>query len=98
MNFDPNVFISALNFELFNRIYDQFLSLFPVSTQWLVSAIVLISIIAAFFMLVRFNWLFIIVIIILFPVTVPIIREFFGGIYQFVIHLLEAIQNGLPKT
>ncbi len=98
MNFDLNGLTSILNFELFNRLYAQFLGLFPVSTQWLVSAIVLISIVAAFFVLIKSNWLFILVLIILLPATVPVLKEFFGGIYEFALQLLAAVQAGMPKV
>ena len=98
MDFNLSEIISRLNFDLFYTLYDRFLALFPESTQWLVSAIVLISIVAMFFVLIKSNWVFIEVLIFLFPMTVPVLREFFSGIYQFVIQLLDVVRAGMPRT
>ena len=95
---NPAIFQNFLNFSLFMGWYQRFLGLFPPSTQWLVSAIVLFSIIAAFFVLIRTHWLFLILLIILLPVIYPVLQAFFAGIFDFVMFLWHSVIAGMPKT
>lgn len=95
-NLDPNVFTNFLNLSFFTELYGKFLTLFPAPTQWLVSVIVLISIIAAFFVLVRTHWIFLIILIFLLPFIFPIVQSFFAGIYGFVLYLWGTISTGVP--
>lgn len=90
-------FQNFVNLTFFTNLYSQFLNLFPAPTQWLVSVIVLISILAAFFVLIRTHWLFLILLILLLPFIYPVLLSFFGGIWQFVLFLWGTISNGIPK-
>lgn len=92
-----NWFTDFLNLSVFTGWYQSFLSLFPQPIWWLVSAIVLVSIIGAFFVLVRTHWIFIIILIILFPFFIPIFRNFFGEIYSFVLYLWGIVSSGFPR-
>ena len=67
--------------------YNQFLSLFPAPLQGLVSLIVLIALAVGFIKLIRYHWLFILVLIILVPLLIPVFRSFFLGIWQFALFL-----------
>jgi hypothetical protein len=94
---DPNWFTNFLNLNVFTGWYQGFLSLFPPALWWLVSAIVLISIIGAFFVLIRTHWLFLLILIIILPFLIPVFHNFFGEIYNFVLYLWNIIVSGAPK-
>lgn len=98
MNLDPNAFVNFLNAGVFIDYYNKFLGLFPPSTHWLVSAILLASLAVAFFLLISSNWLFLIVLIILLPALYPILKNFFGEMYTFILYLWHAVSSGFPKT
>lgn len=68
--------------DIFYQLYDRFLSVFPEPTQWFVSLVVVISLIAAFYVLIRFHWIFILIFIIFLPFTIPAFKEIFGGVYD----------------
>lgn len=95
---DPGIFMRFINMTLFTDLYNRFLGLFPPATHWLVSAIVLVSIIAAFFVLIKTDWLWLLLLIVLIPVIFPILRSFFFGIYEFVLYLWRIVLSGVPRT
>lgn len=72
-------------------LYSTFLSLFPAPVQWLVTFVVLIGLIAGFWVLVRHNWLFIILLVLLLPVFIPILQHFFSDLYNFFLYLLSIL-------
>jgi hypothetical protein len=98
MNLDPSAFVNFLNAGVFIDYYNKFLGLFPPTTHWLVSAIILVSLIVAFFILISANWLFILVLIVLIPVLYPVLKNFFGEIYVFLQYLWNIISTGVPKA
>ena len=55
-------------------IYQQFLNLFPVSIQWLISSVIAIALVVAIIKLLIKNFLIGIVLLILVVVSVPILR------------------------
>jgi hypothetical protein len=82
--------------EILTKIYNQFLSIFPEKIHWLVSLIVLIAISVAFIKLIRYHWVFILVLIIFIPALIPIFRSFFLSLWDFVLFLwgkVEAIKT-----
>ena len=72
-------------------LYDQFLSISPPSLQWLITLVVVIGLVAAFINLIRYNWVFLIVLIILLPIVIPVLRHFFADIYNFFLYLLSLL-------
>jgi ABC-type transport system involved in cytochrome bd biosynthesis fused ATPase/permease subunit len=98
MNLDPSKLVNLLNANVFVDLYNKFLNLFPPSTHWLVSLIILVAIAAAIFSLITANWLFLLLAILLFPVIYPVLKNFFGEIYTFVVYLWNIVSTGLPKT
>jgi len=98
LNLDPNAFIHFLNAGVFIDFYNRFLSLFPPSTHWLVSAIILVSLVVAFFLLISANWLFILVLIVLLPALYPVLKNFFGEMYTFLLYLWNTVSTGVPKA
>jgi len=98
VNLDSSAFAKLLNANVFIDFYNRFLGLFPASTHWLVSLIILISIVVALFMLISANWLFMIVAIVLLPVIYPVLKNLFGELYTFILYLWHAVSAGVPKT
>jgi hypothetical protein len=85
--------------EIYNflvGLYGQFLGIFPVQIQWLVTLLVLMGLIGAFIALIRFNWMFLILLILLLPAIIPILQHFVLNVYDFVIYLLQALKATAP--
>lgn len=98
MNLDPSQFTNLLNATLFIDIYNKFLGLFPPATHWLVSLILLVAIVVALVTLIMGNWLFLILAILLLPVLYPILKNFFGEMYTFVMYLWSTVSTNVPKA
>ena len=98
MNLDPSAFVKLLNANIFIDIYNKFLGLFPSQIHWLVSLIILVSLVGALIALISANWIFIIIAILLLPVLYPVLRNFFGEVYSFVLYLWQTVSTSLPKT
>ena len=94
---DPGSMTKWLNFSIFTQIYDKFLQLFPAPLHWLVSLIVLVAIVVAFFNLIRYHWMFLILLILLLPFIFPMLQSFFYGLYTLFYHLLTIVWAGAPK-
>jgi type IV secretory pathway TrbL component len=98
MNLDPSQFVNLLNANVFIDMYNRFLSLFPPSTHWLVSLIILVAIAVALVTLIMGNWLFLILAIVLLPVLYPVLKSFFTEMYTFILYLWNVVSAGLPKS
>jgi hypothetical protein len=81
-----------LNFyDQFVSLYDRFLSLVPVQLQWLMTLLVVVGLVAAFINLIKANWLFLILLILLVPAISPVLQHFFGDLYNFFLYLLTTL-------
>ena len=80
------------------NIYSSFLSIFPPALQWLVTLVVVIGIIGAFFNLIRHNALFVILLIILLPFLLPVFASLFMDIYNFFLYLLQILRVTTPPA
>jgi hypothetical protein len=69
-------------------IYEQFISIFPPSIQWIVSLIVFISVVLGVLQLVKRNFVWIILLIIFIPAAIPILRSIYEGIIAFLDYLI----------
>ena len=81
-----------------SSLYEKFLGLFPVSLQWLVSLIVLVALVAAFYSLIRSNWIFLLLLIIVLPLTFPVFKNLFSGFYDFILYLVQKVAAGMPSN
>jgi len=79
------------------QIYEKFLSIFPAPLHWVVSLIVLVSLVVAFITLIRFHWLFLLLLIILIPLAFPVLKSIFSGLYDFFFYLVHQVAAGMPK-
>jgi len=98
MNLDPSAFVKLLNANIFIDLYNNFLNLFPASTHWLVSLLILAAVVFALVTLIMGNWLFLILAIVLFPAIYPVLKNFFGELYSFILYLWNIVGSSLPKT
>ncbi len=67
------------------EIYNQFLGYFPTNIQWLVSVVLAVILVVAIFKVLKRNFIFIIVVIILLPASVPIFKD----VWETVLELLK---------
>lgn len=87
--------------DLYNTLvsyYNAFLSIFPPSLQWLVTLIILISLGAALFSLIRQNILFLILLVVLLPFLLPIIFRFFADLIAFLVYLFDLLRASVPGS
>ena len=79
------------------NLYNQFLAIFPPPIQWLVTLAVLVGLAVGFFNLIRTNWLFLLLLIVLLPVVVPILQHLVSDLYNFFLYLLHVFQATAPR-
>jgi len=70
--------------EQFFAWYDKLVAVFNPSYQWLISLVLIIIIIAILWRLIKKTYLFLILLIILVPASLPILRNFFLGLLEFI--------------
>ncbi|NMC36602.1 hypothetical protein GYA49_06205 [Candidatus Beckwithbacteria bacterium] len=69
-------------------LYDRFLTLFPGSIQPLVSLIIIIAVVLLVIDLVKRNFIWIILLILLLPASIPLLRSVLDGVLAFLNHAL----------
>jgi hypothetical protein len=84
-------------YQTFVDIYTSFLSLFPVQLQWVITLLFLIGLVGAFIALIRYNALFLILLILLLPFVAPILQRFFQDLYNFFLYLVHSLSAQAPK-
>jgi hypothetical protein len=67
------------------EIYNQFLSYFPPGSQWLVSVILACLLVFAIYKVVKKNFIYIILLIVILPASVPI----FKNVWESLLGLLK---------
>lgn len=72
-------------------LYERFLALFPAPVQWLVTLVVVIALVIGFINLIRYSWLFLILLILLLPAIFPVLQRFFSDLYQFFLYLVRLL-------
>lgn len=72
-------------FEKIYTAYAAFINRFPEEYQWLVSLIVGVAVIWFLIKLIRKNWLWIVLAIILFPGILPILKNFFDSLTTLLV-------------
>jgi len=69
-------------------LYTQFLSLFPPVLHPLISVILVIVIVYSLVQVLRRNFIFLIILVILLPASVPLLRSVWQGIVDLIRFLL----------
>jgi len=75
-------------FDQIISIYNQFISIFPASIQWIISLVIFIVVVKWTIDLVKQNIIWLILLIILLPASIPILRSVFDGLLTFLGYLL----------
>lgn len=61
-------------------LYNAFITLFPDKFQWVVSTIIVLAVAAFLFNLIKKNWLWLILLIVVFPGILPILKNIFDSL------------------
>ncbi len=69
-------------------IYNQFLGIFPENLHWAVSVFLAVLLVLAVYQILKRNFIFIILLIVLLPASVPILRNVWDGAVEVVKYLL----------
>jgi hypothetical protein len=69
-------------------IYSQFLGFFPNGTHWIVSLVLAVFLVVAIFKVIKRNFIWIILLIILLPASVPILHNIWESVVQLIKFLL----------
>jgi hypothetical protein len=72
-------------FEYIFKLYNQFISIFPEKFQWIVSLIIILAIAAFLWNLIKKNWIWIILLVVIFPGILPILQNIFNSLAKMVI-------------
>jgi len=67
-------------FDQIISIYNQFISIFPVNIQWIISLVIFIVVVKWTIDLVKQNIIWLILLIILLPASIPILQSVFDGL------------------
>ncbi|MDD5605744.1 MAG: hypothetical protein PHR51_00165 [Patescibacteria group bacterium] len=60
--------------------YNGFIGIFPEAYQWVVSIILVLAVAAFLWSLVKKNWLWIVLVIVLFPGILPVLKNVFDSL------------------
>jgi len=75
-------------FDQIISIYNQFISIFPPNIQWIISLVIFILVVKWTIDLIKQNIIWLILLIILLPASIPILRSVFDGLLTFLGYLL----------
>lgn len=75
-------------FDQLIAIYEQFISIFPIQIQWVISLIIFIVVVKWVIDMVKHNIVWLILLIVLLPASIPILSSIFYGLVEFLGHLL----------
>lgn len=72
-------------FERIFIIYNQFISVFPVQYQWVVSVIIFLAVAGFMWNLIKRNWLWLILLVVVFPGILPVLQNIFNSLSRMFI-------------
>jgi len=72
-------------FERIFNIYNQFIGIFPDKYQWVVSIIIILALAAGLWNLIKKNWMWLVLLVVLFPGIVPILQNVFNSLAKLMI-------------
>ncbi len=71
-------------------VYNQFIGIFPDQYQWVVSLLLVLAIASFLWSLIKRNWLWVLLLVVLFPGILPILKNIFDS--------LTALFTGKPSS
>jgi hypothetical protein len=72
-------------FERIFNIYNQFIGIFPEKYQWVVSIIIILALAAFLWNLIKKNWMWLVLLVVLFPGIVPVLQNVFNSLAKLMI-------------
>jgi hypothetical protein len=75
--------------NIFFEMYDRFLSIFPIQVQGIISLLLFILMIYAVFKIIKKEFIWIIVLIIILPAAIPILVK----IWNYLVDILKYLLN-----
>lgn len=72
-------------FERMFGLYNQFIGMFPDKWQWIVSVLIILAVSAFLWNLIRKNWLWLILLVVLFPGLLPMLQNTFNSLSKLFI-------------
>lgn len=66
-------------------LYQSFIQMFPEKFQWVVSLIIILAVASFLFNLIKKNWLWLILIVALFPGLLPVLKNIFDSLTIMVV-------------
>lgn len=72
-------------FERIFALYNQFISIFPEQYQWIVSIIIILAVASFLWNLIRKNWLWVILLVVIFPGALPVLKNIFDSLAKLFI-------------
>jgi hypothetical protein len=70
------------------EIYNQFIAIFPKGVQWLVSLVLAAFLVLAVYKVLKRNFIYLILLIVLLPASIPILRHVWESLVQLIKFLL----------
>jgi len=61
-------------------VYNQFIGVFPEQYQWVVSLLLVLAIASFFWKMIKRNWLWVVLVVVLFPGILPILKNVFDSL------------------
>lgn len=69
-------------------IYGQFLGFFPEGSRWIVSVVLAALLVFAIFQIIKRNFIWLILLVILLPASLPILSNIWENLVEFIKFLL----------
>jgi hypothetical protein len=71
-------------FQRIFDVYNDFISIFPEQYQWIVSVIIILAIAAFLWNLIKKNWLWIVLLIVIFQGVLPVLQNIFNSLAKML--------------
>ena len=72
-------------FERIFVLYGEFIVIFPEKYQWVISIVIILAVAAFLWNLIKRNWLWIVLLVVLFPGILPILRNIFNSLSTLLV-------------
>ena len=72
-------------FERVFALYNSFIIIFPVQYQWVVSAIIFLAVAGFMWNLIKRNWLWLILLVVVFPGILPVLQNIFNSLSRMLV-------------
>lgn len=89
MNNNLSGFFKSMSLAEIQNLYVQFLNNFPAELRPIISIGLAVMLVYAIFKVIKKDWMFIIVLVVLLPGSIPFLQTIWQGIVSFVKFLLN---------